>query len=121
MHAVVFTRSLKMHEAVVTMLRPMGFVICELRGSTTSDKRDAAIRNFQAGMGGGPSAKATVLVVTMKTGAVGVTLTAASRGYLMEPQLDPSLEVQAAGRIHRLGQTKDGESEVEVEGEGNRG
>ena len=45
--------------------------------------------------------------MTIKTGAVGVTLTAASRCYLMEPQLDPSLEVQAAGRIHRLGQTKD--------------
>ena len=40
-------------------------------------------------------------------GAVGITLTAASRVYLMEPCIDPATEVQAAGRIHRLGQTKD--------------
>ena len=40
-------------------------------------------------------------------GNVGITLTAATRVYLFEPCLDPSMEMQAAGRIHRLGQTKD--------------
>jgi SNF2 family DNA or RNA helicase len=38
---------------------------------------------------------------------VGITLTAATRVYLMEPSFDPAMEVQAAGRIHRLGQDKD--------------
>ena len=36
-----------------------------------------------------------------------MTLTAASRVYLLEPALSPAAEVQMAGRIHRLGQTKD--------------
>ena len=43
----------------------------------------------------------------VQVGNVGMTLTAATRVYLMEPCLDPSMEVQAAGRIHRLGQTRD--------------
>jgi len=50
---------------------------------------------------------AQVFVVTYRTAAVGITLTAANRVYLFEPALDPAQEVQAAGRIHRLGQTKE--------------
>ena len=45
--------------------------------------------------------------MTYRTAAVGITLTAANRVYLFEPSLDPAQEVQAAGRIHRLGQTKE--------------
>ena len=48
-----------------------------------------------------------MFVVTYATAAVGITLTAATRVYLMEPAIDPAQEMQAAGRIHRLGQTKD--------------
>ena len=39
-------------------------------------------------------------------GNCGITLTSATRVFLMEPCLDPGHEVQCAGRIHRLGQTK---------------
>ena len=48
-----------------------------------------------------------VLIVTLRVGAVGMTLTSANRVYLFEPAFNPAAEVQAAGRIHRLGQTKD--------------
>ena len=65
-------------------------------------KRDEAIRNFQRGGTNRPS----VFVITLRSGNVGITLTAASRVYLLEPCLDPATEVQAAGRIHRLGQDK---------------
>ena len=47
-----------------------------------------------------------MFVITLRSGNVGITLTAASRVYLLEPSLDPAVEVQAAGRIHRLGQNK---------------
>lgn len=35
-----------------------------------------------------------------------LTLTAASRAYLMEPQWNPAIEEQALSRIHRIGQTR---------------
>ena len=36
------------------------------------------------------SGRAKVMVVTVKTGSVGITLTAASRVYLFEPMFDPA-------------------------------
>ncbi|KAL6900038.1 hypothetical protein GGI43DRAFT_406165 [Trichoderma evansii] len=45
-----------------------------------------------------------VMLLTLSCGAVGLTLTVASRAYLMEPHWNPTLEEQALARIHRIGQ-----------------
>jgi SNF2 family DNA or RNA helicase len=52
-----------------------------------------------------PSAR--VLLLTLSCGAVGLTLTEASRAYLMEPHWNPTIEEQALARIHRIGQKKE--------------
>ena len=91
---------------VVEMLKNQNFAVCQFTGATDAKQRHQAIREFQAS-GEARAGVAKVFVVTVKTGAVGITLTAATRVYLLEPALDPAAEVQAAGRIHRLGQTKE--------------
>ena len=50
---------------------------------------------------------ATVLFICMRVGhgAAGLNLTAAHHCVMMEPQLNPGIEVQAIGRVHRLGQS----------------
>ncbi|RYP60974.1 hypothetical protein DL769_007911 [Monosporascus sp. CRB-8-3] len=48
-----------------------------------------------------------VLLLTLSCGAVGLTLTTASRAYLLEPHWNPTMEEQALGRIHRIGQDKE--------------
>jgi hypothetical protein len=110
-HAVVFTHSRAAHVAVTKLMQQEpGITTLEFSGSTGAGKRHEAIRDFQAAVAAGPQGirgrGAKVFVITVKTGAVGITLTAASRVYLLEPALDPRTELQAAGRIHRLGQTK---------------
>jgi hypothetical protein len=51
---------------------------------------------------GDPSIR--VFLLSVRAGAVGITLTAARLVYLLEPCLNPSLEEQAVGRAWRLGQ-----------------
>ena len=91
---------------VSDMASKTSFKVLEFCGRTGADARHRAIRTFQEGVDQRVRTP-TVIVVTVKTGSVGITLTAASRVYLFEPMLDPAEELQAAGRIHRLGQTKD--------------
>ncbi|CCF45916.1 hypothetical protein CH063_03727 [Colletotrichum higginsianum] len=47
------------------------------------------------------------MLLTLSCGAVGLTLTVASRVYLMEPHWNPNLEEQALARVHRMGQTRE--------------
>jgi len=72
-------------------------------GRAAPHQRAAAIRRFQEGPKASDPARPRVFVMTIRTGAVGVTLTAAHRVYLPEPCLDPVTEAQTAGRIHRHG------------------
>ncbi|GAA5859888.1 hypothetical protein JCM1840_001782 [Sporobolomyces johnsonii] len=52
------------------------------------------------------AAECQVILVDAKLGGRGIGLTAASRVIMMEPIWKPDLELQAAKRAHRLGQTK---------------
>ena len=91
------------HTEVVAQLRSRypSWTIFEFSGSTGASTRHTAIRKFQASDHGNK-----VFVITMRAGNVGITLTAADVVYLLGPCVDPGDEVQAAGRIHRLGQTR---------------
>ncbi|KAG8158232.1 hypothetical protein KVR01_011993 [Diaporthe batatas] len=48
-----------------------------------------------------------VMLLTLACGAVGLTLTVASRAYLIEPHWNPTLEEQALARVHRIGQKQE--------------
>lgn len=101
MHCVVFTQHRGTHEKVTERLQQEGVQVYKFSGDTTVAARHAYIRKFQAME---PVPKAFVAIV--RQGNCGVTLTAATRVYLMEPCINPALEVQAAGRVHRLGQLR---------------
>jgi len=90
------------HDACVRGVQQDGFDVYQFTGTNGSIKRDAVIRNFQSKS----SRRPAVFVITLRSGNVSITLTATSRVYLLAPSLDPAVEVQAAGQIHRLGQDK---------------
>lgn len=49
----------------------------------------------------------TVLILSLRAGAVGLTLTAAQHVFMLEPSTNPALTQQAINRVHRVGQTKE--------------
>jgi SNF2 family DNA or RNA helicase len=53
----------------------------------------------------GEAEPGSVLVCQVQAGGTGVNLQAASAVIFCEPQIKPSLEKQAAARVHRMGQT----------------
>lgn len=103
MRAVIFTQFLQQEQCIVSAMKSLrGMEVYVLKGSVGAARRDKIIRQFQSLTKQGPA----VFVATLKAGSVGMTLTAASHVFLMEPCIMPATETQAAGRIHRLGQTK---------------
>lgn len=47
-----------------------------------------------------------VFLLSLRAGAAGLNLTAASRVFLLEPSPDPAVEQQAVARVHRIGQVR---------------
>jgi len=77
-----------------------GFSFRTLSGDMSMPKRAQALREFQS------DPPTTVFLLSMRSGAVGINLTQANRVFIMEPALNPALEAQAIGRVHRLGQNR---------------
>jgi SNF2 family DNA or RNA helicase len=72
-----------------------------LDGSTSVTKRAQLVDEFQNNPSSPP-----VMLMSLKAGGVGLTLTAADHVFIMDPWWNPAAEDQAADRAHRMGQNK---------------
>ena len=68
-------------------------------GSMDRNNKDSAIENFQ-------TTSIEVMILQIKCGSTGLNLQAASRVYIMTPNYNPTVDIQAVGRCHRKGQTE---------------
>lgn len=74
--------------------------ICRLDGSTPSKQRDGIVTSFNRDL------SLFALLLSAKSGGVGLNLIGASRLILFDNDWNPSVDLQAMSRIHRDGQTK---------------
>jgi SNF2 family DNA or RNA helicase len=84
----------------VKVLTEKGIPVLSLHGGLSTVQRQKVLSDFQNAQQG------TVLVMTLKTGGVGLNLTQASYVFHLEPWWNPAVENQATDRAHRLGQSK---------------
>jgi SNF2 family DNA or RNA helicase len=79
-------------------LHRAGLLFTRLDGTTRH--RERVVRRFQ------DEAGPPVMLVSLKAGGTGLTLTAADHVFLLDPWWNPAVEDQAADRTHRIGQTR---------------
>ncbi|EGZ16032.1 hypothetical protein PHYSODRAFT_316138 [Phytophthora sojae] len=84
----------------------------KLDGRLPAKDREQIVRNFQQqedsyDMGPVVGPPLDVLLLSLRTGGLGLNLTAAAHVFIMEPSWNPSLERQAVDRAHRFGQTRE--------------
>lgn len=98
--ALVFTQFLQTLEHTAAVLKDAKIPVFVLHGGVPTKQRQKILGDFNKTSGG------AVLVMTLKTGGVGLNLTKASYVFHLEPWWNPSVENQATDRAHRLGQSK---------------
>lgn len=94
--AVVFFNFLTGIDLVGVRLQELGIEYVTMTGATHD--RQSVVDRFQK------DKKCKVLLMTLKTGGVGLNLTAADNVYIFEPWWNKAAEEQGVNRLHRIGQ-----------------
>ena len=97
-NVLVFTNFKTTLEYLEKEFRTKGIKVFTLTGDLTSKKRAETLQAFE------DSEQASVFLMTLKTGGVGLNLTKASYVFHFEPWWNPQTENQATDRVHRIGQ-----------------
>ncbi len=97
---IVFTQFIHTLNSISKLLEKNNIKFESIQGSTTRPARVRALKNFTE------SSDNMVLLMTLKTGGVGLNLTKASYVFHIDPWWNPAVENQATARSHRMGQTK---------------
>ncbi|KAL4980911.1 SNF2 family N-terminal domain-containing protein [Aspergillus desertorum] len=98
---IVFSVFTSMLDKVEPFLNRAGIGYARYDGSMRNDLREASLEKLRNNRG------TRVLLCSLRAGALGLNLTAASRVVILEPFWNPFVEEQAIDRVHRLNQTVD--------------
>ncbi len=94
--ALVFSQWTSFLDLIAKRLGELGIAYLRIDGST--EDRGALVDAFQSEDG------PPVMLLSLKAGGVGITLTRADQVYLMDSWWNPAVEEQAADRAYRIGQ-----------------
>jgi SNF2 family DNA or RNA helicase len=96
---IIFSQFTSMLDLIAPILRDHNISHGRYDGKMRKDQRDAMLNDFR-------TTSLPVLLVSLKSGSVGLNLTSASRVIMLDMWWNPAIEDQAIDRVHRIGQTK---------------
>ncbi|KAI0200164.1 SNF2 family N-terminal domain-containing protein [Astrocystis sublimbata] len=97
---LVFTSWRDTLDILQCLLTHRGIECLRMDGQTSFPDRQTILDQFRQ------ESTYNVLLLSIATGAVGLTLTVANRVHIVEPQWNPLIEEQAIGRAVRIGQER---------------
>lgn len=96
--ALVFTQFLATFERIKNALTAGEIPFFDISGADSRMAREKKLKAFTE------ESRGSVMLMTLKTGGVGLNLTKASYVFHIEPWWNPAVENQATDRAHRIGQ-----------------
>ncbi len=97
--ALVFSQFTTCLDLIETALTKEGLAYYRIDGKTSMPDRKKIVADFQA-----DGTKTAILLLSLKTGGVGLNLTRANYVFHVDPWWNPAVEHQASDRSHRIGQ-----------------
>ena len=98
--SLVFCQFTGEMDEIQERLHALSISTLRIDGSVLGEAREQRIKEFKA------SQVSPVFLIQIKAGGVGLNLQEATRIYITTPSWNPATELQAIGRAHRTGQTK---------------
>ncbi|KAJ6127001.1 hypothetical protein N7523_002613 [Penicillium sp. IBT 18751x] len=98
---IVFSVFTSMLDKIEPFLKRANIGFARYDGQMRNDHREASLNKLRN------NSSTRVLLCSLRAGALGLNLTAASRVVILEPFWNPFVEEQAIDRVHRLNQTVD--------------
>ncbi|CAI0383903.1 unnamed protein product [Linum tenue] len=98
--SIIFSQWTSFLDLLEIPLREKGVEFLRFDGTLSQKHRERVLKEFNE------SSVKRVLLMSLKTGGVGLNLTAASNVFIMDPWWNPAVEEQAIMRIHRIGQKR---------------
>ncbi|KAJ9661956.1 hypothetical protein H2198_001708 [Neophaeococcomyces mojaviensis] len=98
---LVFSHSVKLLKMLQQLFISTSYNVKYLDGSMTYDERYLAVKDFNS------DPTQFVFLISTRAGGVGLNITSANKVVVVDPNWNPSYDLQAQDRAYRIGQTRD--------------
>ncbi|RNF06590.1 putative helicase [Trypanosoma rangeli] len=97
---LIFTQFVQMLNILERFLSIVGIPYLRIDGSTPAEKRQAFVDRFN------DDDRITCMILSTRSGGIGLNLTGADTVIFYDSDWNPTMDLQAQDRCHRIGQTK---------------